>query len=77
MIKINNMSKSAFKKVNMILPDGWYAKDFLVEEADTVNITLSDDIQITRPSGEYFILLSLDTRTIDVSFNEFSELRMI
>lgn len=77
MIKINNLSKSAFKKLDGILPEGWYCKETLINDADTFTIALSNEVQITKIGGEFILLLTVGFRTAELNFNEFSEVRMI
>lgn len=79
MIKIYNMSKEAFKMCNAILPDGWYAKDFLIEEADTYNISLSSEIQLTKPAAEdkLYLTYNPEVKTACIDFSDFSTVRII
>ena len=77
MIKINNLSKSAFKKLDAILPDGWYCKETKIEEAETFNLSLSNELQITKIGDEFSILLTMGFRSAELNFNEFSEMRFI
>ena len=79
MIKIHNLSKEAFKICNAILPEGWYAKDYLIEEADTYNISLSPAVQITKPAEEDRIYLTYnpELKTAVLDFSDFSTVTII
>ena len=79
MIKIFNMSKKAFTKCDAVLPDGWYSKELLFEEADTYNVLINANIQITKPSNEDKLYLTDNDnmRTIDIDFSDFSTVRIV
>lgn len=79
MIKIHNISKEAFKICDTVLPDGWYAKEYLIEEVDTYNITISSEIQVTKPAGMDKIYLSYnpDIKTVEIDFSDFSTVTII
>ena len=79
MIKIHNLSKEAFNICDKILPEGWYAKDYLIEEADTYNISLSPTVQITKPAEEDKIYLTYnpELKTAVLDFSDFSTVTII
>lgn len=79
MIKIFNMSKKAFKMCDAILPEGWYAKDYLIEEADTYNIRLSSEIQLTKPAAEdkLYLTYNPEVKTACIDFSDFSTVRIV
>ena len=79
MIKIYNMSKEAFKKCDAVLPDGWYCKETLIEEASTYNVSINANIQLTKPSNKDKLYLTdnENMRTIDIDFSDFSTVRIV
>lgn len=79
MIKINNLSKEAFRKIDACLSKDWCARDYIVEDGDTFNVTLNSSISIMKPSFADDIYLSTDgdTSVVTLSFSEFSTINII